>query len=261
MRIGQNMKNRSLCAVFFCTIVIAKKSLKNRSLHIAACFVYLICLQTHAISSLENIGQLRTAIAEFLTKEYQSTSATDIKIKVGGLDSRLNLTRCPNSHSLTLQDPNGNGGNVNVQVACSGLSGWTILVPAQVIVYRPVAIARRDLSRGTLIASDDLTLEILDMSQYRQGFSREPKDIVGKELKYPVTKGSTFRTSVLDSPLVIKRGDDVSVEALAGSIQVVAKGTAVSDGRLGQMIRVRNTQSERILSAKVIGHGKVQSVL
>jgi flagellar basal body P-ring formation protein FlgA len=240
------MRNRSFYRVFFC----------------------LICLPLNAASAAENISQLRSSITQFLIEKYQANSATPPKnttakvtVNVGGLDPRLNLTQCANSHSLSVQDPNGNGGNVNVQVTCSGLSGWTILVPAQVIVYRSMAIAGRDLPRGTLIVADDLKVEIVDMSQYRQGFSREPNDIIGKELKYPVNKGDSFRTSVLDSPLVIKRGDEVSLEALAGGIQVIAKGTAVSDGRLGQMIRVKNTQSDRILSAKVMGSGKVQSIL
>jgi flagellar basal body P-ring formation protein FlgA len=255
------MRNRSFYSVFFCAKMVAKKYLLSLCVYTTLCCVCLMCLRTHAASPVENIEQLRSSVAQFLFAEYQASLATKVNVKVGGLDPRLRLTQCPESHSLALQDPSGNGGHVNVQVTCNGLSGWKILVPAQVIVYRSMATASRDLARGTLITQDDLQLEVLDVSQHRQGFSREPKDIIGKELKYPVSKGSTFRTSVLDNPLVIRRGDQVSVEALAGGIQVIAKGTAISDGRLGQLIRVKNIQSERILSVKVMGSGKVQSVL
>jgi flagella basal body P-ring formation protein FlgA len=65
----------------------------------------------------------------------------------------------------------------------------------------------------------------------------------------------------LDAPLVIKRGDTVSMEANIGGITVKTSGTAISDGRIGQQIRVKNNQSARVINAKVIGSGQVQSVL
>ena len=219
----------------------------------------IACVQ--AQSEIQNIQQLRINIAEFLTTEYRNANATKVDIKVGALDSRMRLAVCDQPFTLNLQDPSNNGGNINVKVACRGTSSWAILVPAQAIVFRPMAVASRNLQRGELISSEDIGVEVVDVSQYRQGYSSKPEDIIGKELKYPVNKGDAFRDSVLDTQLAIKRGDEVSVEAFAGSIRVVTTGTAVSDGRIGQQIRIKNNQSARILSAKVIGPGKVLSIL
>lgn len=209
-----------------------------------------------------NIGieQLRLDIAQFLTAEYRSTNATRVSIKVGALDSRMRL-ECDQPLAYNLQDPSNNGGNVNTQVACRGTSQWTILVPAQATVFRPMAVASRNLQRGELVNTEDVGVEVLDVSQYRQGYSNDPDDIIGKELKYPVNKGDAFRESALNTQLAIKRGDEVSLEALAGGIRVVTTGTAISNGRIGQQIRVKNNQSARIVSAKVVGPGKVQSIL
>ena len=99
------------------------------------------------------------------------------------------------------------------------------------------------------------------MSQYRQGYSINIDDIVGKEVKYTINKGDAFRTSMLDAPLAIKRGDEVVMEASIGSIRVSSNGTAISDGRIGQQIRVKNNQSERVINARVVGPGKVASIL
>jgi flagellar basal body P-ring formation protein FlgA len=265
MRIGQNMKNRSFYHVFFYSECTTKKYVIERIPKTAGLLICLLmCLEsplTSAQTTTISIQQLKIKVADFLNEQYKKDPTTDVKIKVGGLDPRLHLADCSQSLSLKLQDPSGNGGNVSTEVACRGDTSWTILVPTQVTIYRPTAIASRDLTPGTLVTAEDLGLETLDVSLYRQGFSLDAKDIIGKEIKYSVSKGSTFRTSALDSPKVIKRGDEVTVEALAGSIRVIAKGTAVSDGRLGQLIRIRNTQSERILSAKVISAGKVQSIL
>jgi flagellar basal body P-ring formation protein FlgA len=213
-----------------------------------------------AQSEIIDVQQLRLNIVQFLTAEYRSTNATKVNIKVGALDSRLRL-ECDQPLMYNLQDPSNNGGNINTQVACRGTSQWTILVPAQAIVFRPMAVASRNLLRGELIQTEDVGVEVLDASQYRQGYSSKPEDIIGKELKYPVNKGDAFRASALNTQLAIKRGDEVSLEALAGSIRVVTTGTAISNGRIGQQIKVKNNRSARIVSVKVIGPGKVQSIL
>ncbi len=255
------MKFRSFYRVFFSLENNIRQDILKSLGNLALVLFGLNPDNVQAQSEIENIQQLRINIAQFLTAEYRNTDAAKVDIKVGALDSRLHLTQCDQPLTLNLQDPSNNGGNINVQVVCPGTSRWTILVPAQAIVFRPMAVASRNLQRGELISTEDVGVEVLDMSQYRQGYSSKPEDIIGKELRYPVNKGDAFRSSALNTQLAIKRGDDVSVEAIAGTIRVVTTGTAVSDGRIGQQIKIKNNQSARILSAKVLGPGKVQSIL
>jgi len=216
-------------------------------------------------TKIENISQLRQKITQFLTNEYQSLQASKVEIKVGVLDPRLRLAACNETLAFNLLDTAGNRGNVNVQVVCNRAntaSGrWTILVPAVATVFRPVAIAGRALQRGEPITAADVETEIRDMNQYRQGFALESDLVIGKEVKYPIAKGEAFRTSALGAPLVIKRGEEVSIQATVGAISVVTTGIATGDGRLGQQIRVKNNQSERIINARVVGPGKVQSLM
>lgn len=263
------MKFRSFYRTFFFTEKPVNQSLLRTLGNLA--FV-LLSLYPHdsdaqigtaqaGAAGIESIEQLRQETARFVTEEYRNSNASKVDVKVGGLDPRMHLAKCEQPIAFKLQDALGNGGNISVQLTCSGLSRWTILVPAQAIVYRPMAVASRNLQRGQLVSDGDIEVSVLDASQYRQGYTSNPEDIIGKEIKYPVSKGDAFRESMLDAPLAIRRGDEVSVEALAGSIRVVTTGTAVSDGRIGQKIRIKNNQSARILSATVIGAGKVQSIL
>jgi len=220
----------------------------------------MISLSSHAQASIQSIEGIRSKVAQFLTDEYSHTKAEKIEVRVGKLDSRLRLAACPQDLDLNLKDPSKTGGNINVQVSCSSGTTWTILVSAQAKVYRSVAVAGRNLQRGDLVSASDLSSEVKDLSDLRMGFALTPETIIGKEIKFAVNKGETFRNSALDSPLVIRRGDTVSMESSAGEISVKTSATAVSDGRLGQQIRVKNNQSARIINAKVVGAGKVQSI-
>jgi flagella basal body P-ring formation protein FlgA len=222
----------------------------------------LLCLgqSAKAQAPLEDIEQISRAAAQFLAEQYSGTNTEKVEIKLGNLDQRLRLNHCGQDLAFALKDAANNGGNINVQVSCSGPSSWTILVPAQARVYRKVAVAGRNLKAGDAITAADLTQETKDVGDYRFGFVLSAEDIVGKELKYPLNKGEVFRNSALAAPLLIKRGDSVSIESAAGDIRVRTLGTAASDGRLGQQIRIKNNQSARIVNARVTGAGTVQSL-
>jgi len=255
------MNFRSVYRIFFCKKSRWQNSLRGMTAWLPFCWLLLLAETANAQAAFERVDLLRQKVDQFLTAEYAHTDAAKVQIRVGAVDSRLRLAACDQTLVLNLLDATGNGGNINVQVSCNGFSHWTILVPAQANVFRPVAVASRNLQRGEQITAGDLTTEVRDMSQYRQGFAIAADDLIGKEMKYAVAKGEAFRSSALGSPLVIKRADEVSLEAMAGSIRVVTNGTAASDGRMGQQIRVKNNQSERIVNARVIGPGKVQTLM
>lgn len=255
------MKFRSFYRIFF--FKKKAKPLKQvfSSLSLASIVTISVCQCANAQAPIESIDSIRSKVAQFLTDEYSQTHAEKVEVRVGNLDSRLRLTKCSQDLNLNLKDSSRTGGNINVQVSCSAGSAWTILVPAQAKVYRSVAVAGRNLQRGDLVSAADLSSEIKDVGDLRIGFALAPEAIIGKEIKFAVNKGETFRNSALDAPLVIKRGDTVSMESNAGGISVKTSATAVSDGRVGQQIRVKNNQSARVINARVVEAGKVQSIL
>lgn len=255
------MKFRSFYRIFFCKKKHCAAKQVIRSMLLACVAALSLSESANAQAPIENIAQLRSQVAQFLTDEYSKTQAVKVDVKVGNLDNRLRLAKCDQNLLLILKDTTNSGGNINVEVACKGSSAWTILVPALARVYRSVAVAGRNLQRGDVISANDLATDIKDVSDFRMGFCLTPDALVGKEVKYNINKGETFRNSALDAPLVIKRGDTVSMEASAGEISVRTSGTAVSDGRVGQQIRVKNNQSARVINAKVVGPGQVQSIL
>ncbi len=255
------MKFRSFYRIFFYEKKHYAANQLIRSIGLACVTALCLSQSANAQAPVENIGQLRSQVAQLLTDEYSKTQTVKVDVKVGNLDNRLRLTKCDQNLLLILKDTTNSGGNINVEVTCRGTSAWTILVPARARVYRSVAVAGRNLQRGDVISASDLSTDVKDVSDFRMGFCLTLDALVGKEVKYNINKGETFRNSALDSPLVIKRGDTVSMEASAGEISVRTSGTAVSDGRIGQQIRVKNNQSARVINAKVVGPGQVQSIL
>lgn len=61
-----------------------------------------------------------------------------------------------------------------------------------------------------------------------------------------------------DGPATVKRLDRVKMVVAVGGVYVTAGGESQQDGWTGQMIRVRNLDSGRIIQARVLGSGYVQ---
>jgi len=220
----------------------------------------LIGLSAPTLAQIYPVAQLKQDIASFLAAEYQQVAHERIDINVSNLDNRLRLANCAEPVEFINQDDTGMGGNISIKAECKSGKVWSVHVPAQVTIYREIAIAVRDIARGEVITNAHLTNSVVNVSTIRQAFLPDASAIVGKEAKRNIGKGEPFKAALLDAPTAVKRGEIVVLESLAGSLKVSSAGTAMADGRVGQKIRVRNNSSERIISGVVISQGIVQTL-
>ncbi len=226
----------------------------------AGLFIYCSTYLTYA-SGIYSHLQLKQDVTNFLAAEYKQTPHERIDISVGNLDNRLRLGQCPASVEFTAQDQTGLGGNISVKAQCAaGNINWAVHIPAQVMIYREIPVAMKDIVRGETLGANHLTTSLVNVSNIRQSFATDQEAIIGREAKRNIGKGEPFRTATLDAPTTVKRGEVVKLESLVGSIKVSGSGTAMADGRLGQKIRVRNDSSERIITGVVRGQGLVQTL-
>lgn len=209
----------------------------------------------------QDLEQLRQRVTGYLENHYRNSGAHKVRVTVKRLDPRLRLAECDESLELSLNDTAYGGGNVSVHSQCLGPKPWSIYVPAQVDLYRPVAVAGHNLARGATVTKADLDMVLKNTSHLRQGFVDAPEQVLGMELRRSLKRGEPFRSAVLVEPLAVERGEEVRLEAQAGGISVSARGTAMSSGRVGEQIRVKNNRSQRIVTGQVVAPGQVKTVL
>jgi hypothetical protein len=61
------------------------------------------------------------------------------------------------------------------------------------------------------------------------------------------------RTSDEPQPLLVKNRDLVRLRVRIGAFEVTARGEALQDGRAGQSIRVRNVDSNKVVTGRIAG--------
>jgi flagella basal body P-ring formation protein FlgA len=124
---------------------------------------------------------------------------------------------------------------------------------------RPVVVLRQGLLRGTR-----LTAEHLELLQWPAGNvplqSIDNMDnAINAELTRDVLAGKPIRSTDLRPALLVKRGQTVTLTIRQeGGFAVTAQLEALQDGRKDDSIRLKNPESGRILTGKVVGLNSVE---
>ncbi|MCG8123385.1 MAG: flagellar basal body P-ring formation chaperone FlgA, partial [Candidatus Thiodiazotropha taylori] len=121
----------------------------------------------------------------------------------------------------------------------------------------PVVVVVRDLARGQAITGKDLKIKISDTSHLLRGYFETIDEVVGQTSKRTIRRGQVVTPSMLVVRKTIKRGDQVTIVAGAGGIQVRMQGKAMKQGNPGDLITVMNTKSKKQVEARVVSKGLV----
>lgn len=200
---------------------------------------------------------------EFTVEDYLATTQTPgrYEIQVNQLDPRLRMPMCDKELTATLESPAQPIGRVTVKVRCEGSSPWTVFVPAQVKLFRDVAVVSRPLKRSGIIGAEDVSLRERDISLINQGYLTSVDQAVGQRLTRPMVTDQVITLVNLEQAEVIRKGDQVVISASSGGLNVKMPGEALSNGGMSEQIRVKNLNSNRVIRARVTAPGQVEVAL
>lgn len=197
---------------------------------------------------------------EFMVEDYLERSEITARheIQVNPLDPRLRLAACDSDLTQSLESPAQPVGRVTMRVSCEGSTPWTVFVPAQVRIFRPVVVVKTALRRDSIIGAGDVALVEQDVSLLNRGYVTEVEQVIGRKLTRATRTDQVLTPAMLQLAEAVRRGDQVVISARSGGINVRMQGEALSGGTLGQQISVRNLTSQRVIRARVAGPGQVE---
>ncbi|MEE8481942.1 MAG: flagellar basal body P-ring formation chaperone FlgA [Acidiferrobacterales bacterium] len=213
-------------------------------------------LAAQVITPPHDIDSIREAAHQFVKIELSKQSKTG-EIKVGRLDSRLQLPRCSSELEVFFPNHGRKIGNLSVGVRCKGIKTWTIYVPVRVGVLDKVVVVSHALPRGHVILASDIQLETRDLASLSGGYLLNPRDVIGQSLRRPVVIGAVITPAAIKPARAIRRGEKVTILARRKGIEVRMTGVALADGAPGELVRVRNILSKKIIQGIVTKHGEV----
>lgn len=144
-------------------------------------------------------------------------------------------------------------------ISCADAPGWSLNATAQAHVFLPAVHAAGIIDRGQTIRDSDLRLERINIAKARRGFYNRLDEVVGLAAKRRIRAGQTITPALLEQAMAVKRGEPVKIVASNDGIEASTSGEALGDGQPGDVIRVRNTRSGKVIDAKVLEEGVVTS--
>jgi len=131
------------------------------------------------------------------------------------------------------------------------------IVTTRVVSHRSIWVAARPLQKGALLQESDLRSVRHESRRVPKGATTDLDSLLGKELERSVREGAVIRAEWLDLPSVVERGQRVRLVIQRSGLRIEGVGRAVSDGALGEEIRVVNLDSRREVSGRAAGEGVV----
>lgn len=120
-----------------------------------------------------------------------------------------------------------------------------------------VPVLRRTLRNGSIIAESDITWVEKPATSVRSEIIRDTAELVGATPRKVIGAGSFIRADDLQQPLLISRGDIVTMVFEQAGMHLTARGRALDNGTMGQVIKVSNVGSNRQLEARVTARKQV----
>lgn len=148
---------------------------------------------------------------------------------------------------------------LRLELSCPDQPGWTQVVSTRQELFLPVLTTATTIDRGQIIEPAHLKRERINISRAQRGFMVSESEVVGLSARRRLRADQALNPSMLSEAAPVRRGQPVRIIARQQGIQASTQGEALADGAIGDIIRVRNTTSDKVIQAQVIGSGEVTS--
>ena len=142
---------------------------------------------------------------------------------------------------------------------CNDMPGWRYEYVVRARLTAMVAVAAAPVAANEALTDAQVTIERRDISNIADPITT-PEDAVGQMSRRMLRPGDILRGGQLSSPVMVKRGDAVTMIARRDGIEVSSAGEALDAGARGAMVRVRNANSGQVVRMRVAGPGMVEPV-
>lgn len=134
-----------------------------------------------------------------------------------------------------------------VEIPVSGKYEEAILLP----------VLSRKIQKGEIIKEGDIEIVEHPKRFEDRNIVLKKEDLIGKIVKNNVLAKSPVPIRSIDKPIMVKKNNSISMVYRAPSIEILAKGTAMQDGALGDTVSIKNVSSGAIVHGKVVSDNQV----
>lgn len=211
--------------------------------------------------SAQSVGEkmMREAVEKAVAEQLK---AEGVNFKIVRLDLPAQI-EIP-SGEIEVKADLGNSRNlfapfsISLEIQANKKTVRRVSAMTQIEAFADVLVASKDLTLGSKISAIDVTIENRRLEKPLASYLRNSENLRGVNLTKNISAGTVLTTDKIVSAAVIKTGDLVQIQAQSDNLKIIINGEARTNGKIGDRISVKNTQSGAILQAVVLDEKTVK---
>ncbi len=126
-----------------------------------------------------------------------------------------------------------------------------------VTTYAKVPVAVRTIARGEIIGPEEIRWERRPVRGSVTRYAK-PSEVVGAVARRTIQAGRLVTKSAIEPDYAVKKRRNVKIVYQKGAIHIELLGLALQNGRVGDIVRVKNLSTNKVLRCKVLRSGVVR---
>ncbi len=104
--------------------------------------------------------------------------------------------------------------------------------------------------------AEDLTVVEKDIQKNTFGYLTDPQAVLGMVTRSPMPGGATLTEHDIVPPLVLRKGEPVTIVAKIKGLTVTMQGLALENAAKGQLVEVKNLGSGKTVRGQALARTK-----
>ena len=125
-------------------------------------------------------------------------------------------------------------------------------------LFDDVAVTSKPVLKGQLIDASAVRYQKHNVARLKNGYFAKSTTLQPLEARRNLARGAVLTPRNLTPRLLVRAGQQVTLVISLNGLQVKSTGKALQSARLGEVVRVRNSQSLKIVEGVVSGNGLVE---
>lgn len=147
---------------------------------------------------------------------------------------------------------------VLLEIKVDGKTRQRASANVEIETFAEVLVLNKNLSSNDRITENDVRKAKVRLEKPLSNYLLEADKLHGKKLIKNLSEDEPLLLTSIIPDAVIRTGDMVKIIGQSGKMQIIVQGEARANGRIGERIPVKNSQSGVILQATVVEEGLVK---
>lgn len=187
--------------------------------------------------------------------QYFEQSGRDVSIE--RVDFKKPILIAPGEVKFEVLD-NSDKRSYTLRAKVEGTTTQEFKVTPTISEWGEIPVATRTLSVGDIVQEGDYERARVNLARLPKDAVMNDQQLLGRATQQGVTPGEVFKRESLAAPIVISKGQKVTLRYRSGQFEATATGIAVEDGGAGQDIKIKNDTSNKVVVATVVEPGLVE---